>query len=189
MHGLNVSIKGGIIIRNVKQNKEVDFGFVQIYFRDKEVIDNLNKDFKDKGLTNKSDYIRDLVEIGLEATMNKSITSIRKKDIDDLSNTITNGLASLDAISLHIYDMEDNVSKNKEDLNNILSVLKKNNEELKKENKELLDMLKQLTRAMANVYNYVDADVHRQKLDKKLYDQGYYDKFFNDFIDRGEANG
>ena len=62
------TMKGVIII---EEKRRVDFHSTQLYINKKEDVDALNEYFEYLGLTNKSDYIRGLIMLGLETKKNQ----------------------------------------------------------------------------------------------------------------------
>ena len=50
----------------IEKKRKVDFHSTQLYINKKEDGDALNEDFESLGLTNKSDYLRGLIMVGLE---------------------------------------------------------------------------------------------------------------------------
>ena len=83
-------MKGVIII---EEKRKVDFHSTQLYINKKEDVDALNEDFESLGLTNKSDYLRGLIMLGLETKKNQERNvSIKEKEslvkLDELSNKI-----------------------------------------------------------------------------------------------------
>ena len=62
------TMKGVIIIEG---KRKVDFHSTQLYINKKEDVDALNEDFESLGLTNKSDYLRRLIMLGLETKKNQ----------------------------------------------------------------------------------------------------------------------
>ena len=84
------TMKGVIII---EERRKVDFHSTQLYINKKEDVDALNEDFESLGLTNKSDYLRGLIMLGLETKKNQERNvSIKEKEslvkLDELSNKI-----------------------------------------------------------------------------------------------------
>jgi hypothetical protein len=63
-------MKGVIII---EEKRKVYFHSTQLYINKKEDVNALNEDFESLGLTNKSDYLRKLIMIGLETKKNQNI--------------------------------------------------------------------------------------------------------------------
>ena len=75
---LNLQRKGVIII---EEKRRVDFHSTQLYINKKEDVDALNEDFESLGLTNKSDYLRGLIMLGLETKKNQERNvSIKEKE-------------------------------------------------------------------------------------------------------------
>lgn len=50
-----------------REKRKVDFHSTQLYINKKEDVEALNEDFEILGLTNKSDYLRGLIMLGLES--------------------------------------------------------------------------------------------------------------------------
>ena len=77
----------------IEEKRKVDFHSTQLYINKKEDVDALNEDFESLGLTNKSDYLRNLIMFGLETKKNQERNvSIKEKEslvkLDELSNKI-----------------------------------------------------------------------------------------------------
>ena len=77
----------------IEEKRKVDFHSTQLYINKKEDVDALNEDFESLGLTNKSDYLRGLIMLGLETKKNQERNvSIKEKEslikLDELSNKI-----------------------------------------------------------------------------------------------------
>ena len=65
----------------IEEKRKVDFHSTQLYINKKEDVDALNEDFESLGLTNKSDYLRGLIILGLETKMNQERNvSIKEKE-------------------------------------------------------------------------------------------------------------
>ena len=99
---LNLPRKGVIIIG---ERRKVDFHSTQLYINKKEDVDALNEDFDSLGLTNKSDYLRGLIILGLETKKNQERNvSIKEKEslvkLDELSNKINEVKELLSDINL-----------------------------------------------------------------------------------------
>ncbi len=102
------TIKGVIII---EEKRKVDFHSTQLYINKKEDVDALNEDFESLGLTNKSDYLRNLIMLGLETKKNQERNvSIKEKEslikLDELSNKINEVKELLSNIDLNAPDYE-----------------------------------------------------------------------------------
>ena len=65
------TMKGVIVI---EEKRKVDFHSAQLCINKKEVVYVLNEDFESLGLTNKSDYLRGLIMLGLVTKKNQEIS-------------------------------------------------------------------------------------------------------------------
>ena len=77
----------------IEKKRKVDFHSTQLYINKKEDVDTLNEDFESLGLTNKSDYLRGLIMLGLETKKNQERNVYIKENeslikLDELSNKI-----------------------------------------------------------------------------------------------------
>ena len=77
----------------IEEKRKVDFHSTQLYINKKEDIDALNEDFEALGLTNKSDYLRNLIMLGLETKKNQERNvSIKESEslikLDEVSKKI-----------------------------------------------------------------------------------------------------
>lgn len=108
-------MKGVIIIG---ERGKVDFHSTQLYINKKEDVDALNEDFESLGLTNKSDYLRGLIMLGLETKKNQERNvSIKEKEslikIDELSNKINEVKELLSNVDLDnsVYELLEELKK------------------------------------------------------------------------------
>ena len=112
---LNLPRKGVIII---EERRKVDFHSTQLYINKKEDVDVLNEDFESLGLTNKSDYLRNLIMLGLETKNNQERNaSIKESEslvkLDELSNKINEFKELLSNIDSNdsVYELFDNLKQ------------------------------------------------------------------------------
>ena len=101
----------------IEKKRKVDFHSTQLYINKKEDVDALNEDFESLGLTNKSDYLRGLIMLGLETKKNQERNvSIKEKE----------SLIKLDEVSKKIDEIKDLFidDDHNEDINELLDDLK-----------------------------------------------------------------
>ena len=102
----------------IEEKRKVDFHSTQLYINKKEDVDALNEDFESLGLTNKSDYLRNLIMLGLETKKNQERNvSIKEKEslvkLDELSNKINEVKELLSDINLDdsVYELFEELKK------------------------------------------------------------------------------
>lgn len=112
------------------KNKKVNFLSTQLYIRQRELVEKLDEYYEELGCTNKSDFLRDLVEIGLEASIGKFISNAKVKDIELLQNKIDEYQLSLkentDLIKDNVSVLLKMVKENDDHLDNQLGSITKN---------------------------------------------------------------
>ena len=100
------------------KNKKVNFLSTQLYISQRELVEKLDEYYEELGCTNKSDFLRDLVEIGLEASIGKFISNDKVKDIELLQNKI-------DEYQLSLKENEDLI---KDNVSVLLKMVKENDD-------------------------------------------------------------
>ena len=168
------TMKGVIII---EERRKVDFHSTQLYINKKEDIDALNEDFEFLGLTNKSDYLRGLIMLGLETKKNQERNvSIKESEslvkLDELSNKI-NEVKEL----LSDVDLDDSVYE-------LLEELKKSFDEtfmtvigtVNKVNKKVDLVTEHYDRVLGSIYKLLYSMCLKERISKKDLDNGLFDE-------------
>ena len=157
----------------IEEKRKVDFHSTQLYINKKEDVDALNEDFESLGLTNKSDYLRNLIMLGLETKKNQERNvSIKESE----------SLIKLDEVSKKIDEIKDMFSN--DDCNELVT--------------ELFDELKQTLKdefmttrgTIARLSKKIDSlTVHYDKVLGSIYHMVYprklFDKISKDDLDKG----
>ena len=178
-------MKGAIII---EEKRKVDFHSTQLYINKKEDVDALNEDFESLGLTNKSDYLRGLIMLGLENKKNQERNvSIKESEslikLDEVSKKI-------DEIKALFFDDEHN-----EDINALLDDLKQVFEEefmttrgtITKLNKKI-DLVKEhYDKVLGSIYKLLYSMCLKERISKKDLDNGLFDEL-PDRLKGGDLN-
>lgn len=69
--------------------KEKNFNYNTIYINEKEIADYLLSDFNQSKMTNKSEYLKSLILLGLESKNRKANISEENKDLNNLLKKLT----------------------------------------------------------------------------------------------------
>ena len=178
-------MKGVIII---EEKRKVDFHSTQLYINKKEDVDALNEDFESLGLTNKSDYLRNLIMLGLETKKNQERNvSIKEKEslvkLDELSNKINEVKELLSNIDLNAPDYE------------LLDELKKSLDEtfitiigtVNKLNKKIDSLTKHYDKVLGSIYQLLYVLCLKKRIDKQDFDNGLFD-VLPDRLKGGDSN-
>ena len=157
----------------IEEKRKVDFHSTQLYINKKEDVDALNEDFVSLGLTNKSDYLRNLIMLGLETKKNQERNVSMKE---------SESLIKLDELSKKIDEIKDMFSN--DDCNELVT--------------ELFDELKQTLKdefmttrgVVARLSKKIDSlTVHYDKVLGSIYHMVYprklFDKISKDDLDKG----
>jgi len=166
-------MKGVIII--VKKRK-VDFHSTQLYINKKEDVDALNEDFESLGLTNKSDYLRGLIMLGLEAKKNQERNvSIKEKEslikLDELSNKID------EVKDLFIDDHHEVISKLFDNLKQLVKdEFMTTRGTVAKLNKKIDSLTEHYNKVLGSIYQLLCAICLKERISKKELESGLLDE-------------
>lgn len=167
-------MKGVIII---VEKRKVDFRSTQLYINKKEDLDALNEDFESLGLTNKSDYLRGLIMLGLEAKKNKERNvSIKEKEslvkLDELSNKINEVKELLSDIDLDgsDYKLFEKLKKSFDE--SIVTVIGTVN----KVNKKVDLVTEHYDKVLGSIYKLLYSMCLKERISKKDLDNGLFDE-------------
>ena len=167
-------MKGVIII---EEKRKVDFHSTQLYINKKEDVDALNEDFESLGLTNKSDYLRGLIMLGLEAKKNQERNvSIKEKEslikIDELSkkiNDVKDLLVNID-IDSSVYELFEELKKSFDET--FMTVIGTVN----KLNKKVDLGIKHYDKVLGSIYKLLYSMCLKERISKKDLDNGLFDE-------------
>ena len=168
------TMKGVIII---VEKRKVDFHSTQLYINKKEDVDALNEDFESLGLTNKSDYLRGLIMLGLEAKKNQERNvSIKEKEslvkLDELSNKINEVKELLSDIDLDGSDYELFEELKKSFNETIVTVIGTVN----KVNKKVDLVTEHYDKVLGSIYKLLYSMCLKERISKKDLDNGLFDE-------------
>ena len=167
-------MKGSIII---EERRKVDFHSTQLYINKKEDVDALNEDFESLGLTNKSDYLRGLIMLGLETKKNQErIMSIKEKEslvkLDELSNKINEVKELLSNVDLDnsVYELFEELKKSFNET--IVTVIGTVN----KVNKKVDFVTEHYDKVLGSIYKLLYSMCLKERISKKDLDNGLFDE-------------
>ena len=166
-------MKGVIII---EKKRKVDFHSTQLYINKKEDVDALNEDFESLGLTNKSDYLRNLIMLGLETKKNQERNVYIKENeslikLVELSNKI-------DEVEYLFID----------DHHEVISKLFDNSKQLVKDefmtirgtvaklNKKIDSLTEHYNKVLGSIYQLLCAICLKERISKKELESGLLDE-------------
>lgn len=168
------TMKGVIII---EEKRKVDFHSTQLYINKKEDVDTLNEDFESLGLTNKSDYLRGLIMLGLEAKKNQERNvSIKEKEslvkLDELSNKINEVKELLSNVDLDnsVYELFEELKKSFDET--IMTVIGTVN----KLNKKVDLVTEHYNKVLGSIYKLLYSMCLKERISKKDLDNGLFDE-------------
>ena len=160
----------------IEEKRKVDFHSTQLYINKKEDVDALNEDFESLGLTNKSDYLRNLIMLGLETKKNQERNVLEKEEktllkLDDVSKKID------EVKNLFIDD------DHKEDINELFDDLKQILEEefmttrgtIAKINKKIDSLTEHYDKVLGSIYQLLYVLCLKKRIDKQDFDNGLFD--------------
>lgn len=178
-------MKGAIII---EEKRKVDFHSTQLYINKKEDVDALNEDFESLGLTNKSDYLRGLIMLGLETKKNQERNvSIKEKEslikLDEISNRINEVKDLLSYVNLDnsVYELFEEIKKSFDET--IMTVIGTVN----KVNKKIDLVTKHYDKALGSIYKLLYSMCLKERISKKDLDNGLFDEL-PDRLKGGDLN-
>ena len=182
---LNLPRKGVIII---EERRKVDFHSTQLYINKKEDVDALNEDFESLGLTNKSDYLRNLIMLGLETKKNQERNvSIKESE----------SLIKLDELSKKIDEIKDMFIN--DDHNELVTELFDDLKQLLKDefmttrglvailNKKIDSLTEHYDKVLGSIYKLIYSMCLKERISKKDLDNGLFDEL-PDRLKGGDLN-
>lgn len=178
-------MKGVIII---EERRKVDFHSTQLYINKKEDVDALNEDFESLGLTNKSDYLRGLIMLGLETKKNKERNvSIKESEslvkLDELSNKINEFKELLSNIDSNdsVYELFDNLKQLVKD------EFMTTRGTVARLNKKVDLVTEHYDKVLGSIYKLLYSMCLKERISKKDLDNGLFDEL-PDRLKGGDLN-
>ena len=178
-------MKGVIII---EERRKVDFHSTHLYINKKEDVDALNEDFESLGLTNKSDYLRGLIMLGLENKKNQEKNvSIKEKEslikLDELSNKINEVKELLSDVNLDdsVYELFEELKKSFDET--FMTVIGTVN----KLNKKVDFVTEHYDKVLGSIYKLLYSMCLKERISKKDLDDGLFDEL-PDRLKGGDLN-
>ena len=178
-------MKGVIII---EERRKVDFHSTQLYINKKEDVDALNEDFESLGLTNKSDYLRGLIMLGLETKKNQERNVyIKEKEslvkLDELSNKINEIKELLSNVDLNdsIYELFEELKKSFDEC--FVTLIGTVNGL----NKKIDSLTEHYDKALGSIYKLLYSMCLKERISKKDLDNGLFDEL-PDRLKGGDLN-
>ena len=161
----------------IEEKRKVDFHSTQLYINKKEDVDALNEDFESLGLTNKSDYLRGLIMLGLETKKNQERNvSIKEKEslikIDELSKKINDVKDLLVNINLDssVYELFEELKKSFDET--FITIIGTVN----KLNKKIDSLTKHYDKVLGSIYKLIYSMCLKERISKKDLDNGLFDE-------------
>ena len=161
----------------IEEKRKVDFHSTQLYINKKEDVDALNEDFESLDLTNKSDYLRNLIMLGLETKKNQERNvSIKEKEslikIDELSKKINDVKDLLVNINLDssVYELFEELKKSFDET--FMTVIGTVN----KLNKKVDLVIKHYDKVLGSIYKLLYSMCLKERISKKDLDNGLFDE-------------
>lgn len=174
------------------KNKKVNFNSTQLYIKERELVEKLDEYYEQLGCTNKSDFLRDLVEIGLEASIGKSISNAKTKDIELLKEKIDEYQLSLkentDLIKDNVSILIKTIKQNDDHIDNQLGPITKNINLILTRLDKQEEFNKTVLVALANIYAMEYSKRFRYRLKEKEIRNGEHDDFPNFLKERINKN-
>ena len=172
----------------IEEKRKVDFHSTQLYINKKEDVDALNEDFESLGLTNKSDYLRGLIMIGLETKKNQE-RNVSKKEkeslvkLDELSNKIN------EVKSLFIDDdHKELVTELFDDLKQaIKDEFMTTRGTVARLNKKIDSLTEHYDKVLGSIYKLLYSMCLKERISKKDLDKGLFDEL-PDRLKGGDLN-
>lgn len=172
----------------MKEKRKVDFHSTQLYINKKEDVDALNEDFESLGLTNKSDYLRGLIMLGLETKKNQERNvSIKENEslvkLDELSNKINEVKELLSNVDPDdsVYELFDELKKTFDET--FITVIGTVN----KLNKKIDSLTEHYDRVLGSIYKLLYSMCLKERISKKDLDNGLFDEL-PDRLKGGDSN-
>ena len=172
----------------IEEKRKVDFHSTQLYINKKEDVDALNEDFESLGLTNKSDYLRNLIMFGLETKKNQERNvSIKEKE----------SLVKLDELSNKINEVKELLSNDdhNEDIIELLDDLEQMFEEefmttrgtIAKLNRKMDLVIEHYDKVLGSIYKLLCSMCLKERISKRDLDNGLFDEL-PDRLKGGDLN-
>ena len=172
----------------IEEKRKVDFHSTQLYINKKEDVDALNEDFESLGLTNKSDYLRGLIMLGLENKKNQEKNvSIKEKEslikLDELSNKINEVKELLSDVNLDdsVYELFEELKKSFDET--FMTVIGAVN----KLNKKFYFVTEHYDKVLGSIYKLLYSMCLKERISKKDLDDGLFDEL-PDRLKGGDLN-
>lgn len=171
----------------MKKKEDVDFHSCQLYFNYLEDIKELKKDFNESSYSNKSEYLRDLVMLGLHT---KNNVSIKEKEHHDALEDINQEIKLLsNSFEDYVFKDEDDNASLKEDiasLKNEFYDFKDQFHDMKMVANNTRYLLQECvktnegyfvinTKALGAIYNIVNNRTFMNRINKEDLESGKYD--------------
>ena len=161
----------------IEEKRKVDFHSTQLYINKKEDVDALNEDFESLGLTNKSDYLRNLIMLGLETKKNQERNvSIKESEslikLDELSKKI-------DEIKSFFIDDNHNelITELFDDLKQTLKdEFMTTRGTIARLNKKIDSLTEHYDKVLGSIYQLLYAICLKERVSKKDLDSGLFDE-------------
>lgn len=161
----------------IEEKRKVDFHSTQLYINKKEDVDALNEDFESLGLTNKSDYLRNLIMLGLETKKNQERNvSIKENEL----------LIKLDELSKKIDEMKTLFidDGHNELLTELFDELKQTLKDesmttrgtIARLNKKIDSLTEHYDKVLGSIYQLLYAICLKERVSKKDLDSGLFDE-------------
>ena len=161
----------------IEKKRKVDFHSTQLYINKKEDVDALNEDFESLGLTNKSDYLRGLIMLGLETKKNQERNvSIKEKEslikLDELSNKINEVKELLSNVDLDnsVYELFEELKKSFD--KTFMTVIGTVN----KVNKKIDIVTEHYDKILGSIYKLLYSMCLKERISKKDLESGLFDE-------------
>lgn len=161
----------------IEEKRKVDFHSTQLYINKKEDVDALNEDFESLGLTNKSDYLRGLIMLGLETKKNQERkVSIKEKEslikLDELSNKINEVKELLNDVGFDdsVYELLEELKKSFDET--FMTVIGTVN----KVNKKVDFVIKHYDKVLGSIYKLLYSMCLKERVSKKDLESGLLDE-------------
>ena len=161
----------------IEEKRKVDFHSTQLYINKKEDVDALNEDFESLGLTNKSDYLRGLIMLGLETKKNQERNvSIKESEslvkLDELSNKINEVEELLSNVDLDnsVYELFEELKKSFDET--FMTVIGTVN----KVNKKIDSLTEHYDKVLGSIYKLLYSMCLKERISKKDLDNGLFDE-------------
>ena len=172
----------------IEEKRKVDFHSTQLYINKKEDVDALNEDFESLGLTNKSEYLRNLIMLGLETKKNQERNvSIKESE----------SLIKLDEVSKKIDEVKELFIDDdyNGDINELLDDLKQVFEEefmttrgtIARLNKKIDSLTERYDKVLGSIYKLLYSMCLKERMSKKDLDNGLFDEL-PDRLKGGDLN-